>query len=306
MLAAASDGRNGSGTAAPEPRDIEIAADDGRRLAATLFLPPAGRATGPVTVIAAGAGIPRRYFSRFAAYLAERGRPAVTFDYRDIGGSRHGSLRGSKVRMRDWCLIDVPGVIAWAAREYPDRPLHWVGHSMGGFATGLAPNNHLVARQLNIATLNGYWRRMASPERWRVRLLMGGLGVPVARLVGYLPGFLMGGEDMPAPAFIEWAGWCMTPDFFFGDPTMTNLDNVARFRAPIRFVQIEDDVWGTPAAVAEIAGRFTGSVDHAIWPIRLADAGGARIGHHGFFREQFRTTLWPQAMAWLDGTASRP
>ena len=47
---------------------------------------------------------------------------------------------------------------------------------MGGFATGLAHNNHLVARQLNIATLSGYWGRMAAPERYRVRLLMGTLG----------------------------------------------------------------------------------------------------------------------------------
>ena len=29
----------------------------------------------PVTVIAAGAGIPRRYYGRFATYLAEHGRP---------------------------------------------------------------------------------------------------------------------------------------------------------------------------------------------------------------------------------------
>ena len=56
-------------------------------------------------------------FSRFAKYLAERGRPAVTFDYRDIGGSRHGSLKHSTVRMRDWCVLDVPGVIAWAAQD---------------------------------------------------------------------------------------------------------------------------------------------------------------------------------------------
>ena len=83
-------------------------------------------------------------------------------------------VKGSPVRMRDWCLLDVPGVLAWAARTYPNRPLHWVGHSMGGFATGLAHNNHLVARQLNVATLSGYWGRMAVPERYRVRLMMGG------------------------------------------------------------------------------------------------------------------------------------
>ena len=264
-------------------------------------------ALAPITIIAAGAGIRRRYYARFAGFLAERGRPVLTFDYRDIGGSRTGSLKGSKVRMRDWCILDVPGVLDWAAREYPDRPIHWVGHSMGGFATGLAHNHHLIARQLNIATLNGYWGRMAVPERYRVRLLMGNLGVPVARVLGYLPGFLMGGEDMPGPAFIEWAGWCMQPDFLFGDATFPERANVATFRAPIRFAQIEDDVWGTPASVDAIASRFTGNVERTSWRIRLADAGASKIGHHGFFRDQFRDTLWPAALAWLDGTSpSRP
>jgi predicted alpha/beta hydrolase len=282
-------------------RELQVEAQDGRRLAATVYT--AGEAPGPATIIAAGAGIPRRYYGRFAAYLAARGRPTITFDYRDIADSRSGTLRHSRVRMRDWCILDVPGVLAWAAQEYPGRPIHWVGHSMGGFATGLAHNHHLVARQLNIATLNGYWHRMASPERYRVRLLMGNFGVPVARALGYLPGFLMGGEDMPGPAFIEWAGWCMQPDFLFGDDTLAERANVANFRAPIRFAQIEDDVWGTPAAVEAIASRFTGNVERTFWPIRLRDAGAGagKIAHHGFFRDQVRDTLWPAAVAWLDG-----
>jgi predicted alpha/beta hydrolase len=294
----------GIGPAAPEviSRDIQVPAQDGRQLAATLY-EPALAGDGPVTVVAAGAGIRRRYYGRFATYLAGRGRPVVTFDYRDIGGSREGSLRGSRVRMRDWCTVDVPGVLAWAAREFPGRPIHWVGHSMGGFATGLAHNNHLVARQLNVATLSGYWRRMAVPERYRVRVLMGIAGPPIARALGYFPGVLMGGEDMPAPAFIEWVGWCMTPGFFIDDETLPERANLAKFRAPVRFAQIEDDVWGTPAAVEAIAGHFQSSADRSTWHIRRSDVGGARIGHHGFFRDRFRDTLWRPALEWLDGAA---
>lgn len=290
-----------SAAAAAPSREISIPAADGRLLAATLFeTPHDARGRAPLTIIAGGAGIARRYYARFATNLAERGRTAVTFDYRDIGGSRTGSLKGSKVRMRDWCTLDVPGVLAWAAREHPGRPIHWLGHSMGGFATGLAHNNHLIARQLNVATLSGYWRHMAVPERYRVRVLMGMIGVPVARTLGYLPGFLMGGEDMPGPAFIEWAGWCMTPEFLFSDKTLVETSNYARFRAPIRFAQIEDDVWGTPAAIEHIAKHFKASVDHSIWQVRLSDANATKIGHHGFFRSEFRDTLWADAAAWLD------
>jgi predicted alpha/beta hydrolase len=285
-------------------REVQIPATDGRLLTATLFEPVSPGGNSVPTVIAGGAGIPRRYFAKFAAYLAERGRPALIFDYRDVGGSRAGPLAGSTTRMRDWCILDVPGVLAWAAQQYPGQPIHWVGHSMGGFATGLAHNNHLVARQLNIGTLSGYWRHMAVPERYRVRALMGGFAPLVVRAIGYFPGRLMGGEDMPGPAFLEWRRWCMTPEFFFGDPTLREIEHFAHFRTPVRFAQIEDDVWGTPAAVAAIAGHFTANAEKSMWRVRLADAGAGRIGHHGFFRGEFRDTLWRSAVAWLDGAAS--
>ena len=76
--------------------------------------------------------------------------------------------------------------------------------------------------------------------------------------VGYFPGWLMGGEDMPGPAFLEWTRWCMHPEFIFGDPTLTETGYLAQFRAPIRFAQIEDDVWGTPPAVRGPCQPFHG------------------------------------------------
>ena len=291
--------RNG---AAQAGRRLTIAASDGTLLGATLFEPsrPA-RAGAPLIVIGCAAGVPSRYYARFAVYLAARGHPVLTWDYRGMGLSRSGSLRGSTVRMRDWCTNDTTGVIDWATCTYAERPLHWLGHSLGGFATGLAHNNTRVARQLSIATLSGYWGRMANPERYRVRILMGSVAPIVVRLAGYFPGWLMGGEDMPGPAFLEWSRLCMDPEFIFGDPTLTEIQHLAQFRAPIRFAQIEDDAWGTPAAVAHMAGHFTGNVERSTWPIRLADAGGQRIGHLGFFRDQFRHTLWPAAYEWLVG-----
>jgi predicted alpha/beta hydrolase len=291
----------GAGTCQAAVEDIRIAAEDGRLVAASLFAPPGGAGgAAPLTVIAGGTGIPRRYYARFAAWLAARGRLVLTFDYRDTGGSRSGPLKGSRVRMRDWCTLDVPGVIAWGAREHPARPLHWVGHSLGGFAVGLAHNNHRIARQLNIAALSGYWRNMTPVEGYRVWVLMGGLGPLVVRAFGYFPGVLLGGEDLPGPAFLEWRRWCMSPGFLFDDLPFPETANFAGLRAPIRFGQVEDDAWATPAAVSAIAARFTGSADRSVWPIRLADSGARRIGHHGFFRSEHRDTLWPAAAAWLE------
>ena len=99
-------------TAATKSREIAIPAEDGYVLAATLF-EPTTCSTPPLrsSCIAAGAAIARRFYARFATYLAERGATVLTFDYRAIGGSRRAPVKGSPVRMRDWCMLDVPGVL---------------------------------------------------------------------------------------------------------------------------------------------------------------------------------------------------
>jgi predicted alpha/beta hydrolase len=287
-------------------RELTVPATDGTELAATLFEPSAGAAAdAPLVVIGGATAVRRSYYARFAAYLAELGHPVLIFDYRGIGGSRRGSLVGSKVRMRDWCIRDVPGVLDWSHSTFPQRPIHWIGHSMGGFATGLAHNNRLIARQLNVATLSGYWGRMAAPERYRVRLLMRLAGPAVIWAKGYFPGVLMGGEDLPGPAFLEWMGWCMQPEFLFGDETLPERRHFAAFRAPIRFAQVADDPWGTAAAVGHMAEHFSASVDRSIWSVTPAEAGVKKIGHFGFFRPDLRDTLWRAAAEWLLGAQAK-
>ena len=52
-------------------------------------------------IVAGEVGVPQRFYRRFAEYAASIGYSTLTFDYRDIGGSRIGSLKGSMVRMRE-------------------------------------------------------------------------------------------------------------------------------------------------------------------------------------------------------------
>lgn len=48
--------------------EISLPAEDGRSLAATLFMPPAVAPPAvALTIVAGGTGIPRRYYARFAA-----------------------------------------------------------------------------------------------------------------------------------------------------------------------------------------------------------------------------------------------
>jgi predicted alpha/beta hydrolase len=64
---------------------------------------------------------------------------------------------------------------------------------------------------------------------------------------------------------------------------------------------MEDDAWIARAGVDDLASRFVNAAERTLWPVTLAESGAARIGHIGFFRSDFRSTLWPKALNWLDG-----
>ena len=142
-------------------QDTTIAARDGYALAATVFAPhdpPRG-----AVLINSATAVPRKIYRGFATYLAQQGFTVLTYDYRGTAGSRPPSLRGFKVRMRDWAALDVAAAIDHMRHVWPRLPLAVVGHSFGGQAVGLAPNNGEITRALLVAAQAGYWRLFHSP-----------------------------------------------------------------------------------------------------------------------------------------------
>src|SRR6201984_726897 len=129
--------------------DITFPAADGYLLGATLFLPRTGARHHAVLINSATA-VPRKIYRGFAGYLAQRGCAVLTYDYRGIGGSRQvavggynrpKSLSGSSAPMPDGSARDVPPAVRWMSERYRGLPLFYVGHSFGGQALGLLPNN---------------------------------------------------------------------------------------------------------------------------------------------------------------------
>jgi len=159
--------------------DITFPAMDGYLLGATLFLPLGAKRHA--VLINSATAVPRKIYRGFAGYLARRGCAALTYDYRGTGGSRQKpagghtqpkSLAGFKASMSDWAALDVTAAVAWMRERYHRLPLNYVGHSFGGQALGLLANNNEVSRALLIAAQAGYWKLMASPERYRVYLML--------------------------------------------------------------------------------------------------------------------------------------
>jgi predicted alpha/beta hydrolase len=285
--------------------DITVPADDGYALRATLFLPRGAKSHA--VLINSATAVPRKFYRGFAGYLARRGCAVLTYDYRGIGDSRQKavegynqpkSLVGFKASMADWAALDVTATVAWMRERYHHLPLGYVGHSFGGQALGLLANNTEVSRALFIASQAGYWKLMASPERYRVYAMLNFVGIPLTRLLGYMPGWTGLGEDLPKGVFEQWVRWVMSERYLFTDPKLAGLTNFARYHGVLRSLCVSDDPWATRPAVELLCSGFT-SIKPDILDVTPADVGVAKIGHFGFFRPEHRDTLWRGAAEWI-------
>lgn len=285
-----------------EAHSLVVTAADGFPLAATLWLPDTGNPPTRVVVVNAGAGIPARYYDRFAAWLADRGLPTLTYDYRGIGRSRPARLRGFEATVEMWGSKDCAAMLDAMAARFPAARLAVLGHSIGGFVTGLAPGGERVDRLALVGTHTGYWRDYAP----RVRLPMyvaWHLAMPaVTRALGYFPGRRFGlPEDLPAGVARDWARrrrpdpwWYLKRDD--GSPDEARIADVVgrldAFRADALVVSVADDPFATAEATARMAALFR----HCRIDERHVDPRGLglpAVGHFGFFRSRMRDALWP-------------
>jgi len=275
--------------------DTTIVARDGYALAATVYEP---ERPWRATLLSSATAVPRKIYRAFATFLAENGFAVLTYDYRGIGGSRPKSLKGFEARMRDWASLDVSAAIDHAQRRWPTVPLTYVGHSFGGQALGLVPNNNVVTRALLVSAQAAYWRQMPTPENYRAYAMMTFGSRVIGPLFGYVPGWTGIGEDMPKGVFAEWTRWVKKPRYFFDDRTLPELANFARYKGPLRAVGLNDDPWATPQMIELLASGFTNAwIERRQIDPRVL--GVAKIGHFGFFRPEHRNTLWRDSVDWL-------
>jgi predicted alpha/beta hydrolase len=290
----------------PEP--IVVRAADGYALRGFAWRRPCDpRRPHPLVIINAATSVRCRYYARFADYLHGHGFDVVTYDYRGIGESRPPSLRRLRADWIDWGQHDFEGVLRHAAVEFPGQPVDVVAHSVGGFVIGLAASSHRIRRIFTMGAQFAYWRDYAPGARWRMRLRWHVAMPLLARLLGYVPAKRLAWmEDTPKGVALDWGR--MGPRFehsvrrgrmIDGEPEAARL--VRRFgtvHAPILALGIDDDPFGTVAAIDRLLGYYVGS-ERTHLRLAPAAAGQSEIGHFAFFHDRFRDSLWPIPLAWL-------
>jgi predicted alpha/beta hydrolase len=283
-----------------DPQHLEVRLVDGFRLSATVYQKSNTTRDGNrVVLINSATAVKRAFYEPYACFLAEQGYTVVTFDYRGIGDSRPASLRGFEARLRDWGELDIAGMIDWITAEFKPSRLFVVAHSIGGQLVALAGNNSLISAMVTVAAQHGYWKLYDSPKRYQQYVSARFLVPTLTAICGYLPmKFFRHGEDMPVDVALEWANWCLNPNYMFGDETLRSRDNIKLLRAPLLSISIEDDRWATERAV-DCLMQFYSGAKISRRHVRLSEVGADSIGHFGFFKAARLPTLWRDTSEWL-------
>lgn len=279
-------------------RPAGVTAADGFALAATEYA-PVGRARAAVVVNSATA-VRRRYYDRFALYLAAHGFAVLTYDYRGVGDSAPARLRGFSAAMRQWGELDQSAMLAHAARWQPDVPLFVIGHSVGGQIVGLLPDPSPIRRVLVVAAQHNYWRLWGAPQRYTLWALWHLLMPGASHVLGYFPGSRFGlGEDLPRDVALEWARWCRSPGALVEAVGGDAAERFARYAGPLLALSFDDDTWFAPRPAVEALLRLYPSASAEHRHIAARSLGVDRVGHFGFFRDLARERGWPIALEWL-------
>ena len=265
---------------------------------ATRVYEPEGAPAHASVVIGGAMGVRQDYYAPFSEWLSSQGFRVTTFDYRGSGDSlpdtANGGLRGFQADLMDWAS-DYEAVVDSAKAALPGAPLYLLGHSLGAQLPGFLKNQFKVDGMLSVAAGSGYWRDNA-PQLRRMVLYFWYVLVPVAtRLFGYFPGRkLRKVGDLPAGVMLQWRKWCLDPHYSVGAEGETARHSYGRVTFPVLALSISDDELMTWRGTQNLINLYT-SAPRSFERITPADLSVKRIGHFGFFRQQFSQSLWPRA-----------
>lgn len=251
-----------------------------------------------VCIIAPATGVAQYLYDDFAHWLSQQGFNVITFDYDGMGLSIGRHVKDSSSDKLSWAKYDCPAVIQFARQHYPQQPLIWIGHSVGGHMLGMMENCHtdLLEKAITVASGTGTWWYNAAPTK-RVAWFLWYVLVPVlVPIFGYFPGNKIKIMcDMPKGVIMQWRRWCLHKDYAIGKEGDWLRQRFAGVKTPITAMSFSDDDMMSPKNIQRLHHSFSQAPQTHIH-IRPQDVEQKAIRHIGWHKERYRQ-LWERYFA---------
>jgi len=250
-------------------------------------------------VVHPATGVHSGYYALFASWLARNHDAVVlTYDYRDFGGSSRRPVREATASMCDWGIRDQEAALAYVVERFGHLPVRIVGHSLGALWLAFHRDIGRVDRVVAVASGPNHWLDQPLSYMPAVVWFWWLAGPLTTKVIGYLPGWLGFGADLPKDVYWQWRRWCLSREFSRPEWGMSlpspKLDE-ARFH--LTLMPVADDVMIPPTMARRLPTfyPYANAQEDLIVP---KDFGLKEIGHLRVFAPRSKA-VWPRIAAAL-------
>ncbi|MCO5229728.1 MAG: alpha/beta hydrolase [Chitinophagales bacterium] len=278
-------------------KDIQIYCTDHTTITGTIY--KTDYIKGAV-LIAPATGIKRKFYKEFAIFLAEHGYGVLTYSNQGIGESLKGAIQSCPSSLVSWGEIDQTSALEALKHEFPNLPIHLIGHSAGGQLVGLMKNCKDISSIFNYACSSGSIRNMESSYKLKAQVFMN-LFIPLNNyFLGYTNTPLINmGEPLPKKVAAQWRKWCRGSGYVameFGQEVQEHYYD--QLNIPSLWVNASDDDIAIDANVDDMTRVYT-QLQVERLTLQPQKEGFDNIGHMNFFSKSHQE-LWHYALNWLD------
>ncbi|SPL72402.1 alpha/beta hydrolase family protein [Acinetobacter stercoris] len=270
---------------------LNITCKDGYSLAARYYPSSTENDNLPILICPA-TGIIKEFYHSFSEWLSQQGYNVLTFDFRGIGESLHGSLKDSTASIQEWGQLDIPAAIESLLGKTQSEKIILVGHSAGGQLLGIVPNFRKVAKVIAVSGSTGYQKALKGRTKIMAPVMFKVI-FPIARIVkGYGPTKMIGmGENLPKDVAKQWAEFCSKPGYVINAIGKTIFEDYHQdITCPITAVWASDDEIASEINVKDLL-RLYPNAQTSMYELTPKAYGHKYIGHMAMFRKSHQN-LW--------------
>ncbi len=242
-------------------QEISFHNPDGSSNAFELFEPRAAQKA--VVMVFPAMGVKASYYAELGRQLAKAGYIAALCELRGHGRSSLRPSRKVNFGYSEMLHYDYKSAFDKMKEMFPDQPIYFLGHSLGGQLGSLFAAEHpdALAGLILVASCSVYYKGWQGMGRFRVWIGTQFAAV-VAQLLGYFPGKRIGFGGLEAAGVMaDWSRQARTGKYLIGKERLSYEAKLGKVALPVLAITFEADKLCPEIPARNLYQKFNAQAD---------------------------------------------